>query len=206
MAAARARSPGRASASASAAASAAASPTYVSLNRWIDSVNANKAYYIPGIQKDAYAFFQVATFAELYALLDDIIVYKNSGMIIPKIEDVLNNINGNFSVFYGIKVNFPKKGDYTNGFSIKKLSDNSAFFELRVVSSEQIDVITETYGNVGPPTKTICSLRKPLPPGELSNGYNGIVDKTICTIAGGSRKRRSKKRRSKKRRALRKTR
>jgi hypothetical protein len=57
-----------------------------------------------------------------------------------------------------------------------------SFFEVFIKSSDTIEVISD-YGK----NMTICR------------------PKSLCTIAGGSRKRHSKKRRSKKRRALRKT-
>ena len=139
-----------------------------------------------------YAFFRVNSFDELYPLLMEIKEYLSSGLFNYEITYFLNNIKGtgihdkpqDYYVFYGKKIG--TKGEALGtGFTIYTAENKkiiNSFFELSIENKDTIKV----FGELITP-QTLCR------------------SKSLCTIAGGSRKRRSKKRRSKKRRALRKT-
>ena len=139
-----------------------------------------------------YDFFRVDSFETLYALLTEIKTYLTSGVFNYNITYFLNNItertaDGQIHVlylFYGTKIgaNGSRLGD---GFTVYETKDKKilySFFEVFIRPPDTIEVISDYVKSM-----TLCR------------------SKSLCTIAGGSRKRRSKKRRSKKRRALRKT-
>jgi hypothetical protein len=137
-------------------------------------------------------FFRVDSFEKLYALLIEIKNYLTSGVFNYDITFFFNNITETtpdgqehvLYLFYGTKIgaNGSRLGD---GFTVYETKDKKilySFFEVFIKSPDTIEVISEYIKNM-----TLCR------------------PKSLCTIAGGSRKRCSKKRRSKKRRALRKT-
>jgi len=154
-----------------------------------------KSFSDPTIFSDSdhfvYSFFKVNTFDELYQLLMEIQNYLSSGVFNFEITFFLNNMKGtgvddipqDYYIFYGKKIG--TRGEYLGtGFTIYTTKDKkliNSFFELSIVNKDKINVFGDFI-----PSETICR------------------SKSLCTLQGGSRKRRSKKRRSKKRKSLRK--